>query len=90
MHSFCLSCLQTWTVSQDGITQCPVCRAAYTLIMADSFNITDSIQFMSENVVWTDFMDYEDPGPVWVEFTPVEARPNVLLSSTYNLRRDIY
>lgn len=86
-HTFCDACIRQWTATQGRNPRCPTCRRAYRLPATD---MSDAVQFMSENADWRDFEDYSDPGPVWVEFTAIQARPWVLFNWTYRQRRDQY
>lgn len=83
-HIFCTNCLLTW--SRTGRSTCPMCRSPFTLETPVS-NMTTSVTFMSDAMTWEDFVDYQDPGPQWVEFDVPEG---LTIDGPVRTRRDLY
>ena len=58
-HAFCTSCITEWFQTA---STCPMCRAVFSLSEPER---SDSVTFVTADITWEDFVDYEDPGILW-------------------------
>ena len=61
-HAFCTVCITEWA---NTASTCPMCRATFSL---EPEVLGDSVSFITGDIGWEDFIDFEDPGLQWNRF----------------------